>query len=110
MGIFLWGKRFPQNRANPYAHPPNAAACFLLLAVGHAVGALIHGGVAFMGADQNLLQRAVVGGIAMMDALGNSTFNVLVCVGSDELILNFYNLIIVAFSNKVNCFCIMVED
>ena len=53
----------------------------LFLAEGHAVGALIHGGVAFMGADQNLLQRAVVGGIAMMDALGNSTFNVLVCVG-----------------------------
>ena len=52
----------------------------LLLAEGHAVGALIHGGVALVGADHDLVQRAVVLTLAMMCALTDGTLNGLVGV------------------------------
>ena len=50
----------------------------LLLTEGHAVGALIHGGVSLVGADENAIQRAVVCVLAMVSALTNSTLDTLV--------------------------------
>ena len=52
---------------------------YLFLAEGHTVGALIHGGVAFVGADQDAVQSAVVGILAVVSALMNGAFNTLVC-------------------------------
>ena len=52
----------------------------LLLAEGHAVSALVHAGVGFVGAYQNALQRAEVGLIAMMGALLYGAFDALICV------------------------------
>jgi hypothetical protein len=52
----------------------------LLLAEGLAVGALIGGGVHFMGAHQDLVQGTVVLMAAVMGTLLVGTFNALVCV------------------------------
>ena len=52
----------------------------LLLTEGLAVGALVHGGVALVGAYQDAVQSAVVDIMAVIGALMNSTFNALVCV------------------------------
>ena len=57
-----------------------AAAAALLLTEGHAVGALIHGGVSLMGAHLDLFQGAVVGVVAVVSALGNSAGDALVGV------------------------------
>ena len=51
---------------------------FSLLAEGLAVGALIHGRVCLMGANQDLVQGAVVLVAAMMGALSDGTFDTLV--------------------------------
>ena len=51
----------------------------LFLAEGHAVGALIHGGIAFVGADHNAIQCAVIFVLAVVCALMNGAFNALVC-------------------------------
>ena len=66
-----------------------AAAVSLLLAEGHAVGALIHGGIALMGAHQDSIQGAVVGAVTVMGALLDSTLNALVCVAVHSIILLF---------------------
>ena len=47
---------------------------------GHAVGALVLGGIAFMGAYQNGIQGAVVLGGAVVGALADGTLNALVCM------------------------------
>ena len=52
----------------------------LLLAEGLAVGALVSSGIDLMGTNQNALQRAEVGILAVMLALLNSTLNALVCM------------------------------
>ena len=52
----------------------------LLLVEGHAVGALVLGGIAFMGAYQNGIQRAVVLGSAVVGALTYGTLDALVGV------------------------------
>ena len=52
----------------------------LFLTEGLAVGALIHGGVTLMSADQNTVQSAVVCVAAVVSALLNSTFDALVCL------------------------------
>ena len=52
----------------------------LLLAEGHAVGALVHGGIHLMGANQNLVQGAVVLMAAMVGTLLDGAFDALVCV------------------------------
>jgi len=57
-----------------------AAVVGLLLSEGLAVGALIHGGVALVGANQNAIQGAVVCLITVMSTLLNGTFNALICV------------------------------
>ena len=51
---------------------------FLLLAEGHAVGALVHGGVILMGTHQDAVQRAVVLGVAVIGAGLDGAFNALV--------------------------------
>lgn len=51
---------------------------FLLLTEGLAVGALIHGGIGFMSADQNAIQRAEVLGVTVVGALLDSALNALV--------------------------------
>ena len=50
-----------------------------LLYKGKAVGALIDSGVAFMGANSDTPQRAVILGRTMILALGDRTLNALVC-------------------------------
>ena len=52
----------------------------LLLAKRFAVGTCIHSGVSLVGAYLDLLQRAVVGIITVVCALGNGALNALVCV------------------------------
>ena len=52
----------------------------LLLAEGLAVGALIGGGVHFVGANQDFIQGTVVLVAAMMGALLDGTFDTLVCM------------------------------
>jgi uncharacterized MAPEG superfamily protein len=52
----------------------------LLLAEGHAVGALIHGRICLMGADQNSVEGAVVFAVAVVCALLDGAFNGLVCM------------------------------
>ena len=50
----------------------------LLLAEGHAVGALVLGGIALVGAHHDLVQGAVVFLLAVMGALVDSALNGLV--------------------------------
>ena len=52
----------------------------LLLAEGHTVGTLVHGGIVFVGTDQDPVQRTVVFTLAMVGALLDGAFNALVCV------------------------------
>ena len=59
----------------------------LFLTERHAVRALVYSGIAFMGAHQDSLQRTEVGIAAVMRALGNGTFNALICVTVHFLIL-----------------------
>ena len=61
-----------------------------LLAEGLAVGALIHSGIGLMGADQDPLQGAVIGILAVMCTLLNSTLNRLVCMAIHSLYPPFY--------------------
>lgn len=46
----------------------------------HTVGALVNGGVGFVGANQDLLQRAEVCIFAMMSTLLDSTLDALICM------------------------------
>ena len=62
---------------------------YLFLTEGHAVGALINSRICFMSAHKNTLQRAVVGLIAVMCALMDSTFDALVCIAVHNLFLLF---------------------
>ena len=57
-----------------------AALESLLLTEGLAVGALILRGIAFMGAHQNAVQRAVVLAVAVVCTLLNGAFDTLVCI------------------------------
>jgi len=52
----------------------------LLLPEGLAVGALVHGGIGLMGANQDPVQRTVVLVLAVVCTLLDGTFNALVCV------------------------------
>ena len=54
----------------------------LLLAEGHAVGALIHGRVLLVGTHHDPVQRAVVCGIAVVRALRNGALNALVGIAA----------------------------
>ena len=61
----------------------------LLFAEGHAVGALVHSGIAFMGTHQDALQGAEILLTAVVCTLTNGTFNALVCVTIHVLLLLF---------------------
>ena len=52
----------------------------LFLPEGLAVGALVNGGICLMGTHQNLVQRAVVFGIAVIGAGLDGAFDALVCI------------------------------
>ena len=52
----------------------------LLLSEGLTVGASIHSGIYFVGANLDPIQRAVILILAVVCALGNGTLNALVCV------------------------------
>ena len=82
--FFTCRQAFPEKSA-----AAKAAALFLLFAEGLAVGALIHGGIGFMGAYQDALQRAVVGVITMICALGDGTFDALVGMTTHSQFLLF---------------------
>ena len=56
----------------------------LLLAEGHAVGALVLGGIALVGAHQNALQSAVVTGVGMVGALMDGALDALVGIVHNE--------------------------
>ena len=60
--------------------PPERPAD-LLLPEGEAVGTLVLGGVALMGADFDAVKRAVIAGIAVMSAFANGTFDTCVAFG-----------------------------
>ena len=62
----------------------------LLLAEGLAVSALVHGGVALVGADQNTVQSAEVCILAVVSALLNGALNALVCFAIHNQFLLFY--------------------
>ena len=51
---------------------------YLFLTEGHAVGALVHGGVCLMGTYHDPLQRAVVCFLAMIGALLDGALNALI--------------------------------
>ena len=59
----------------------------LLLTEGHAIGALIHSGVGLVGTNQDLIQGAVVVAVAVVSALGNGTFDALICIAVHFLFL-----------------------
>jgi len=61
----------------------------LLLAEGFAVGALIHGGVAFVGAHQDPVQRAVVLVLTVVCALMDGAFDALVGIAVHGIRLLF---------------------
>ena len=69
-----------------------AAAIGLSLAEGLAVGALIHGGVCFVGAHQNAIQGAVVLGVAVICAGLNGAFDTLVSIAVHLLFLLYFGL------------------
>ena len=61
--------------------PPAVPFRFRLLsAEGHAIGALLHGGIALVGAHQDLVQRAVVLALAVMGALAHGALHTFVGV------------------------------
>ena len=74
---------FPVKRKIRRRLPPYL--CFSLLTEGLAVGALVHSGICLMGANQDPLQGAVIGILAVMGALLNSTLNRLVCMAIHSL-------------------------
>lgn len=61
----------------------------LLSAEGLAVSALVNGGVIFVGAHHDPLQRAVVLGVAVVGALRNGAFDALVSIAVHDRDLLF---------------------
>ena len=61
----------------------------LFLAEGLAIGALVHSGVGLVGAHQDLLQRAVVGIVAVVSALLDGALDALVGVAVHGIDLLF---------------------
>ena len=80
--------------------PPNPLA----LAEGFAVGALVHGGVLLVRANQDAIQAAVVLGIAMVSALLHGAFNALVCMTIHRyfLLLLNYSPIMCVYQNSIH--------
>ena len=71
----------------------------LLLAEGLAVGALVHGGVCFVGADHDAVQRAIVLVFAVVCTLGNGALDALVGIAVHIVDLLYLS------SNVVWSFC-----
>jgi hypothetical protein len=58
---------------------------FLLSAEGSAVGALVDSRVSLVGTNQDSLQRAIVGIIAVISTLVDSAFDALVCMTAHKI-------------------------
>ena len=71
---------FVKNKKKCGGKIPPQEAFLLFLPEGLAVSALIHSRIAFMGADQNAIQRAVVLSITVISAGLDGTFDALVCM------------------------------
>ena len=86
---FIYDTIFPLFRQEKNRKRRHIAAAVgdLLLAEGHAVGALILGGVLLMGANLNALQRAVVLGVTVVGAALHGAGDALVCVAIHILFL-----------------------
>ena len=67
----------------------------LLLTEGHTVCTLIYGRIALMGTNQDAIQRAKIGIGTVVCALGNGTFNTLICVAIHRLLLLSDQLLLV---------------
>ena len=67
----------------PYVMAAGGAAAALLLPEGQAVGALILGGVALVGAHHDPIQGAVVGVLGVVGALLDGTLDALVGVHNE---------------------------
>lgn len=86
-----------------------AAADGSLFAEGFAVSALVHCGVCFMSAYQNPIQRAVICLIAVICALGNGTFDTLICFAIHIFVLLFLVIGLVC-TNPENPFYFSVSN
>ena len=77
----------------------------LFLSEGLAVGALIHAGIALVGADQNALQGAEICFVAVMGTLMNSALDALVGIAVHIIILLFavMGLVWQSFANLYTC-------
>ena len=74
----------------------------LLLAEGHAVGALIHGGITFVGTHQNPVQGAVVFIAAVMGTLIYGALNGLVGMAiHNRSSFAMYSAIVCAMQDKI---------
>ena len=74
--VFPCCRQEKKKRATAFA----AAHGKLLSAEGLAVGALLVGGVHLVGAHLNTIQRTIIGGVAVIGTLLDSTGDTLVCV------------------------------
>ena len=70
----------------------NAAPGKLFLAEGHTVGTLVHCRVRLVSADHDLVQRTVVGTVAVMGTLGHSTFDALIRIAVHCIFLLFIGI------------------
>ena len=77
----------------------------LLLAEGLAVGALIHGRVLLMGADQDPVQRAVVFGVTVIGTGLDSTFDALV-----GMVVHRISLLFAVFVHSMNGSLIFIQN
>lgn len=64
----------------------------LFLTEGHTVGALVHSGVGFVSANQDLFQGAVVSLVAVMCALLNGAFDAFICIAVHSIFLLFFRI------------------
>jgi hypothetical protein len=91
-------KRFVKKKAAESSLPLYRKRKVLLLAERHAVGALVLGGVAFVGTDHDAVQGAVVFLLTVMGTLVHGAFDGLVCVTVHNAFLLLLNSGIVCFS------------
>ena len=82
---------------------PKPPQVILLLTEGLTVGALILSRICLMGTYHDSLQRAVVSLLAVMCALGNSTFDAFVCMTIHDPFLLYLNSSIVSVENNESC-------
>ena len=83
---WFWVHRGPETTGTahrPFPTGPPVGRRFLLLPEGEAVGTLVLGGVALVGAHHDPVQGAVVGGLGVVGALLDGTLDALVGVHNE---------------------------